>query len=361
MKLSIISFVICAIRASQAFDIGSKLTGGVGYEYEKEETRVAVDISHNCVSCKVYGDIGDILDGKPSTKLILEANSNDDIDSDAIEIYVDVRYNTRKIHLNHLSITSGDESFYPSDIYIMARDQVGESWTPIHQESTLNFAGNDVKKQIMFNNYNSYFEYRLIFMKKASTEKIEISDCNIINMITSSLAAVTYYKITDTMLFSPSTLQPQKGFVIGMINNPSKNFIVSVNIVPRDEFSTYSNIYCFKDDPTSDNTQPGPGNTQPGLHFENNRIYSSMKVNGRYISVSTPNILKKSVEHTVVTKVLGNYMTLYVDGQVIGSETVNYAHRGDFSKLYAFVSNNNNDPPANAEFKGLRFINLKND
>merc|ERR1712183_808968 len=113
------------------------------------------------------------------------------------------------------------------------------------------WAGNEVKKQIMFNNPNSFFEYRLMFMKKARTKKLEISDCNIINMITSSLAAETYYKITDTMLFSPSTVQPKKGFVIGMINNPSKNYMISVNITPLGKVSTYSNIYRFKDDPTS--------------------------------------------------------------------------------------------------------------
>merc|ERR1712151_1036281 len=106
-----------------AFDIGSKLTGGVGYEYEKEETRVAVDISHNCDSCKVYGGIGAILDGKPLTKLILQAISEADIESSGINMYVDVRYNTRKTHLNHLSITSGEESFNPSDIVIKGWDE----------------------------------------------------------------------------------------------------------------------------------------------------------------------------------------------------------------------------------------------
>merc|ERR1712183_640517 len=123
-----------------------------------------------------------------------------------------------------------------------------------------NWAGNEVKNQIVFNNHNEFVEYRLIFFKKASTEKLEISDCNIINMITSSLAAITYYKITNTMLFSPSTVQPKEGFVIGMINYPSKNFMVSLNITPLGKNSDYSNIYVFKDYPYS-------GHRQPGLSF----------------------------------------------------------------------------------------------
>merc|ERR1712151_1230102 len=339
-----------------AFDIGSKLTGGVGYEYEKEETRVAVDISHNCVSCKVYGGIDAILDGKPSTKLILQAISEADIESSGIEMYVDVRYNTRKTHLNHLAITSGgDESYYPSDIAIKARDEVGATWTSIHEESTL-WAGREEKKQIMFNNHNSFFEYRLIFFKKANSNKIEISDCDIINMITSSLAAVTYYKITDTMLFSPSTVKPNKGFMMGMNNNPSKNFIISLNITPRGMNSyAYSNIYTFKDDPTS-------GNKQSGLSFIPNtyKINSWMIVYPRFIDVSTEISLTENDEYTVATKVLGDYMTFYVNGQVIGTTAVNYADRADFTKLYAFVSDNT-VAPANAVVKGLRFINLKND
>merc|ERR1712151_25891 len=133
-------------------------------------------------------------------------------------------------------------------------DEVGALWTSIHKESTL-WAGNDVKKQIMFNNDNSYFEYRLIFEKKGNSNKIEIADCNIINRIISSLTAETYYKITGTMLFSPSTVQPKEGFVIGMVNNPSKNFMVSVNIIPRGKIISNTNIYVFKDVPTSGNTQ----------------------------------------------------------------------------------------------------------
>merc|ERR1712084_155433 len=159
-----------------------------------------------------------------------------------------------------LSIASGDnESFHPMAIDIRARDEVGDPWTFIHGEY---WAGRQEKKQIMFNNHNSYFEYRLIFFKKANSNKIEISDCNIINMITSSLAAVTYYKITDTMLFSPSTLQARKGFMIGMINYPSKNFIVSLNITPLGKISNgSSNIYLFRDDTTS---------ISPGLDFTPN-------------------------------------------------------------------------------------------
>merc|ERR1712151_1072732 len=316
---------------------------------------VAVDISHNCVSCKVYGGIDAILDGKPSTKLILEANTDYDFEVPYIHIDVDVRYNTRKTHLNHLAITSGDESYHPSKIRIEARNEVHESWTHIHEESTL-WAGGEEKKQIMFNNHNSFFEYRLMFMKKPNTKKLEIADCNIINMITSSLAAVTYYKITDTMLFSPSTVKPKQGFMIGMVNNPSKNFIISLNITPRGMNSyAYSNIYTFKDDPTS-------GNKQSGLSFIPNtyKINSWMIVYPRFIHVSTEISLTENDEYTVATKVLGDYMTFYVNGQVIGTTAVNYADRADFTKLYAFVSDNT-VAPANAVVKGLRFINLKND
>merc|ERR1712151_245924 len=333
-----------------AFDIGSKLTGGVGYEYEKEETRVAVDISHNCVSCKVYGGIGAILDGKPSTKLILQAISDDDIGAIDIEMHVDVRYNTRKTHLNHLSITSGDiESFNPSYIKIMARDEVEDPWKYIHQE---NWARNEVKKQIMFNNLNSYFEYRLQFRKKRSAEKLEISDCNIINMITSSLAAVTYYKITNTMLFSPSTVQPKRGFMIGMINYPSKNFIVSVNIslLGKTDYD-FSNIYSFKDDPTSAEMQLGLQ-----LNEKEYKIYGWVADEYAF----SQNSLAENVAYTVTTKVLGDYMTLYVDGTVVATTEVKYADRADFTKLYAFVSEYG-EGPANVVVKGLRFINLKND
>merc|ERR1712151_813688 len=330
---------------------------------ETEKTSVTTDISTNCVNCIVSGGIRALLDGNPSTKFVLEATTNDDIKSDAIHINVDVRYDIRKTHLNHLAITSGgNESFHPSKIRIMARNEVHESWTHIHEESTL-WAGREEKKQIMFNNHNSFFEYRLMFMKKPNTKKLEIADCNIINMITSSLAAVTYYKITDTMLFSPSTVKPKQGFMIGMVNNPSKNFIISLNITPRGMNSyAYSNIYTFKDDPIS-------GNKQSGLSFGANsyRIDSVMKVKygfERYgfksISAPNQNSLAQNVESTVATKLLGDDMTLYVNGIVVGTRTVNYAYRFDSNKLYAFVSNNLY-APANAEIKGLRFINLKND
>merc|ERR1712151_1244008 len=321
---------------------------------ETEKTSVTTDISTNCVNCVVSGGIRALFDGNPSTKFVLEATSEEDIKYSNIYINVDVRYNTRKTLLNHLSITSGDnESFHPSEIRIMAKDKVGDPWTPIHKESTL-WAGNDVKKQIVFNNPNSFLEYRLMFMKKANSKKLEISDCDIINRIISSLTAETYYKITNTMLFSPSTVQPKRGFVIGMINYPSKNFIISVNITPLGTISqnpTY--IYSFKDYPSSINRQPG-------LFLNKNIIYSWLMVSPRSIYLSTPPIsLAENVEYTVATKVLGDDITLYVDGQVIATETFYYADRVDFSKLYAFVSDNG-DAPANVVVKGLRFINLKN-
>ena len=97
------------MSAAESFDVGSKLTGGEGYEYETEETRVSVDFSTDCDSCKVYGGIGALLDGKPSTKFTVEAKSDVDIASGTITINVDVRYNTRKNHLKHFSITSSDD------------------------------------------------------------------------------------------------------------------------------------------------------------------------------------------------------------------------------------------------------------
>merc|ERR1712084_146127 len=240
------------------------------------------------------------------------------------------------------------ESFNPSYIAIYARDEVHESWKYIHREY---WAGNEVKNQIAFNNHNEFVEYRLIFFKQANTKKLEISDCNIINMITSSLAAITYYKITGTMLFSPSTLQPKRGFMIGMINYPSKNFIVTLNITPLGKISNgSSNIYLFRDDTTS---------FSPGLDFTPNtyQLYTFYQ-NGPMYASAPPYGLTENVEHTVATKVLGDVMTLYVDGQVEATTAVKYADRGDFTKLYAFVSY---FAPANVVVKGLRFINLKND
>ena len=249
---------------------------------------------------------------------------------------------------------------HPSLIAIMAKNEVDGSWISMHRESTFNWAGNEVKKQIMFNNPNSVFEYRLVFMKKASTKKLEISDCDIINRIISSLTAETYYKITGTMLFSPSTVQPKEGFVIGMVNNPSKNFMVSVNITPRGKVSgyDYSNIYCFRDDPT----QSGIHNALLGLDVGElaYQIYSWINGPHGYKEAFFLNSLAENVTYAVATKVFGDYMTLYVDGAVVATTEVKYADRKDFTKLYALVSNNM-DPPANADVKGLRFINLKND
>lgn len=94
----------------------------------------------------------------------------------------------------------------PSEIGIKARDKADGLWESIHEESALDWADKEEKKQIMFNDPNSFFECRLTFKKKASTNKIEISDCDIISKITLSLAAETYYKLMDAMLFSPSTL-----------------------------------------------------------------------------------------------------------------------------------------------------------
>ena len=68
----------------------------------------------------------------------------------------------------------------PSEIGIKAKDEVDGTWTSIHVERTLNWAGKEVKKQILFNNHKDFLEYRLAFMKKASTKKLEISDCNIV-------------------------------------------------------------------------------------------------------------------------------------------------------------------------------------
>ena len=102
-------FMLYAFCASEAqLDIAGKLSGGEGYEYEKKETKVTVDISTNCDSCKVNGHKEALFDGKLSTKFIVEATSTVDIDSSTIVINVDVRYNTRKTHLNHFSITSSD-------------------------------------------------------------------------------------------------------------------------------------------------------------------------------------------------------------------------------------------------------------
>merc|ERR1712232_1274693 len=141
------------------------------------------------------------------------------------------------------------------------------------------------------------------------------------------------------------------------INNPSKNFMVSINIIPRDKISgTYSNIYCFKDDPTS-----GIVNVQPDLDFRASTYNINswmMDSKDGYKDAISQNSLTENVECIVATKVLGDYMTLYVDGTVVATtKTFYYADRADLNKLYAFVSNNG-DPPANVVVKGLRFINL---
>jgi len=355
MKFSIISFLFSAIRAIEAFDISSKLTGGKGYEYEIQKTTVTTDISTECESCEIYGGIASLVDGNPFTKFIVEADSAADITSNTIHINVDVRYDTRKTHLNHLSITSGDnESSVPSKIRIQARDDVNEAWESIHEENTLDWAGGP--HHILFNNHNSYSEYRLVFYKKANTNKVEIADCDIINKITSSLAAETYYKLTDTMLFSPSTVEPKNGFMLGMISNPSKNFMVSVNIIPGGVSSSWSNIYVFKDDPNMMLGMLG----LPGLDILPNtyKIFAYILEETFSKEVTSQNSLTENDEYTVATKVLGDVMTLYVDGQAIKTVTVNFDERSDFTKLYAFVSEY---PPANVVVKGLHFINLKND
>merc|ERR1712194_601337 len=168
-----------------------------------------------------------------------------------------------------MGITSGDDiSFDPLEIGIQARDEVEGSWESIHVESDLVWADRVEKKQIMFNNYNSFFEYRLTIKKKANTNKVEISDYDIISKITSTLATETHYKLTGTQLFSPSTLQPKKGFVIGMVNNPSKNFMVILNILPLGKVGGYTNMYGFRDDPKETSNYQTLGDRQPHLGFE---------------------------------------------------------------------------------------------
>ena len=61
----------------------------------------------------------------------------------------------------------------PLEIGTQARDEVDGSWESIHVESDLVWADREEKKQIMFNNYNSFFEYRLTIKKKANTNKVE--------------------------------------------------------------------------------------------------------------------------------------------------------------------------------------------
>ena len=93
-----------------AFDLSSKLTGGEGHDYEKKDTNVDIKIkARNCDSCTVSGGVQALFDGKTNTVFDLEAKSEMDIASSTAHVDIDVKYATRKIHLNHISITCGDD------------------------------------------------------------------------------------------------------------------------------------------------------------------------------------------------------------------------------------------------------------
>merc|ERR1712151_608414 len=330
----------------------------MGYEYEKEETTITADISTStkCKSCKVYGGKEALLDGNPSTKFILKATSDVDIASSAIVVNIDVRYSTRKTHLNHFSITSSDDiNFDPSEVGIQARDEVEGSWTSIHLESNLDWAGRQEKKQIMFNNPKSYFEYQLTLKKKANSNKLEISDCDLLKKFISPLAVETYYKLKNIHLFRPSIVQPKKGFMIGMVNNPSRNFIVGLKILPLGKIDDLSNIYVFKHKILG--VLIGK---HPSLNFlpDSYKFASSfMDQEGTRLIEANQDSLTEGVESTVVTKVIGEKMTLYVDGQVVGATEVRYFDRPDFTTLYAFVSDDSLSP-AHVTIKNLRFMSV---
>ena len=201
--------------------------------------------------------------------------------------------------------------------------------------------------------------------KKANTNKVEISDYDIINKILSTLAAETYYKLAGVQLFSPSTVQPKWEFVIGVVNNPSKNFMVSLNILPLGKVGNgkYSNIYRFRDDPSSASNYLNLGDRQPCLNFLPNSYEleaSILDKTGKKEHRHGKDSLTEKVESTVVIKVLGDVMKLCVDGQVVGSTATKFSDRPDYATLYAFASDNIT-LPANVVVKGLRFINLKND
>ena len=111
MKLSgSVLAMISLSGGAYAIDVSSKLSGGEGHEYEKKDTNVAVKINaRNCDSCVVSGGMQALFDENTATMFDLEAKSFLTIASDSAHVDVDVKYDTRKIHLNHISITCGDD------------------------------------------------------------------------------------------------------------------------------------------------------------------------------------------------------------------------------------------------------------
>lgn len=347
-----------------AYDLSSKLSGGAGYDYEKKDTNVDIDINaRNCDSCAVSGGMQALFDGRTETMFDLEAKSDMDIASNAAHVDIDVKYDTRKIHLNHVSITCGDDiKFDPFMILLKGRNADDEAWIDVHTETNPTWEGRKQKKDFHFNNHNSYLEHRVTLMKKGDAEKVVILDIDMIQKITWSLAAETYYKLTGTQLFSPSIVQPNRGFVIGAVVKPSRNFVVSANIIPYGTTSEhYANIFNFRDDPASTSNYAKPGDRNPSLHFKPaNYVLEAAVVDATGFKgcSSTTHELAQNVESIVVIKVIGDFLTLHVDGETIATRATNLSDRVQFEKLYAFTSSDIH-AESNVRLANLRWTNVE--
>jgi len=365
LSISVLGMISFTGGVGAAFDLSSKLTGGEGHEYEKKETNVAIKINaRNCDSCAVSGGVQALFDGKTSTMFDLEAKSEMDIASNATHVDIDVKYDTRKTHLNHVSITCGDDiNSDPSMILLKGRNADDEAWIDVHSETNPTWSGRKQKKDFLFNNHNSYLEHRITLMKKADSEKMVISDIDMIQKITWSLAAETYYKLMGIQLFSPSIVHPKVGFVIGTVANPSRNFVVSVKILPLGKVSGFGSIYLFRDDPMSKSNYANPGDRCPALYFYPDSYgfdASIVDKTGRKRHMSTTDYLVENVESTVIFKVIGDFFTVHVDGETIATVATNLSNRVQFEKLYAFTGVDLPYVPiGNVKLTNLRWTNVE--
>ena len=248
-------------------------------------------------------------------------------------------------------------------ILLKGRNADDEAWIDVHDEINPTWGGSrKQKKDFHFNNHNSYLEHRITLMKKVDSEKMVISDIGMIKSIYWSLAAETYCKLIGIQFFSPSVIHPKKDFVIGTVAYPSHNFVVSVKILPLGKVSGFGSIYLFRDDPMSKSGYAYPGDRCPALYFYPETYgfdASIVDKTGMKMHRSGTDELAQNIESTVIIKVIGDFLTLHVDGETIATVATNLSDRVQFDKLYAFTSNNMGHNAANVQLTNLRWTNVE--
>jgi len=339
-------------------DVPAVLKGGTNNEYEKEATEATLDMSFaSCGSCVVEGREGYILDGIPSTEVVVEAKSDADKASSNVSANLDFKYESQWM-MNHLVVKG--EGF--GEISVAGKNKVDSSWNTIR--SALDISQVGIGTVYLFN-HMMYNDYRVTLKKKASSETIKIQDVDFVKELITNHAASTYYKLKGTKFFHPSVVNMKMDHIAGMVEKPSQHFIIQYDVVAFGKLARqYGMFYRFRSNPlsTADNQEVGARSPASWFCPNSFSVYTGMVQKNKVEAVidcrNVPDEVTANQKTTITTTVIGDIMKTQVGDRPHRHVVTMLDQRPLFEKLYLMILMQYGHGAPNAKMSRFSFTSL---